>query len=211
MNKIDLGVVVDNSGKIMPNAEIFNIETPYSFDVEDGHLILKYSGDNPPNFYIGEDGHLYLEVEEDESPDLFVSYVFYKKNYLGNKINEDDFPYLSDRAYDYVYAQTKGIIDIVTGRALEMGKKAVCAIAEVIQNEDYAASKRTDGNGGVVSSESVGSWSKSYATGMNVSEAEYMGKRKRELLKLYLGTVPEFASIFRVTSYRCVHETRMCR
>ena len=44
------GVAVATSGMVA-----FNVS-------EEGHLLCSYTGDEPPNYYIGEDGHLYLEV-----------------------------------------------------------------------------------------------------------------------------------------------------
>ena len=48
------------------------------------------------------------------------------------------------------------------------------------------------------------------ATGVNSADVEYMDKRKRELLELYLGALPEFAGLFRAKSFRCIHDARGC-
>lgn len=42
----------------------------YGFSVEDGHLILYYSGDTPPDFSIDENGHLILHYESGQTVDI---------------------------------------------------------------------------------------------------------------------------------------------
>ena len=42
----------------------------YGFSVEDGHLILYYSGDTPPDFSIDENGHLILRFDESHIMDI---------------------------------------------------------------------------------------------------------------------------------------------
>lgn len=129
----------------------------------------------------------------------------------GSFISPEAFPYLSNQASLCIRSATRGLSDkAASEEAAEAVKNATCAIAEVFQNESLAVSKRSDAGGGIVSSESVGAWSRSYVTGVNVSEAEYWDKQKRGLLEMYLGFLPEFAGMFRVKSYRCVHEARGC-
>ena len=143
----------------------------------------------------------------------YADYSYYtdtfRQGYTGGSfIGSDAFPYLSNIASLYVKSATKGLADGVKGDALEAVKMLTCAIAEVFLDEQTATAKRTDSGGGVVSSESVGSWSKSYATGVNSADVEYMDKRKTDLLMLYLGALPEFAGLFGVKSYRCIHDAR---
>ena len=145
----------------------------------------------------------------------YADYEYYtgtfRNGYKGGSfIEQDAFPYLANLASLYVKSATKGLADSVKGDALEAVKMVTCAIAEVFLDEQTATAKRTDSGGGVVSSESVGSWSKSYATGVNSADVEYMDKRKRELLELYLGALPEFAGLFRAKSFRCIHDARGC-
>ena len=57
-----------------------------------------------------------------------------------------------------------------------------------------------------VSSETVGGWSRSYrAASLASADVEYIEKRKRDALLLYLGNLPAFAPLFRVRSYQCLH------
>lgn len=45
-----------------PSGVAVAAEGQYAFNIEDGHLILYYTGDVAPDFEIGEDGHLYLNI-----------------------------------------------------------------------------------------------------------------------------------------------------
>lgn len=134
----------------------------------------------------------------------YADYAFYTEEYFGNAISEEDFPRLSSRASDYIYANTQGIAETVIGKDLEMVKKATCAIAEVILDEEILEASAFSG-GQSVSSESVGSWSKSYSkSDLSAEQVDYLNQRKQECLWIYLGSLPAFASLFRVTSFRCV-------
>lgn len=135
----------------------------------------------------------------------FCDYDFYANVYLGESISEEDFPRLSARASDYVQGVTKGLAGKVHGDANEAVQKAVCAIAEVLQDEGKMAS-RAFSDGQAVSSETVGNWSRHYqSASLSGNETQYIEVRKREALELYLGNLPEFAALFGVRSYRCVH------
>lgn len=135
----------------------------------------------------------------------YADYEFYTNVYYGDQISEEDFPRLSERASDYIRGVTNGISDKVTGDNLEAVKKAMCAIAEVIQSESTMAASVFSGDQ-TVSSETVGSWSKSYrAVSLSATETEYLTNQKRDALLLYLGNLAEFAPIFKVRSYPCVH------
>lgn len=138
-----------------------------------------------------------------------ASYDFYQNVYLGVAIkSSEDFVRLSGRAYDYVYSFTKGRSEKVTGKDAEMVKKAVCAIAEIFQDEQKMT-ENAFSDEKAVSSETVGSWSRSYKTvSFSASEADYLDGRKREALLLYLGNIRAFSGIFRVQSYPCVHKAR---
>lgn len=145
----------------------------------------------------------------------YADYNYYTDDFRhgykgGSFIEQDAFPYLANLASLYIRNATRGAADTVKGAALDAVKMVTCAIAEVFLDEQTATGKRTESGGGVVASESVGSWSKSYATGVNASDVEYMEKRKADLLALYLGALPEFTSLFRVQSYRCIHDARGC-
>lgn len=134
----------------------------------------------------------------------YADYEFYQNEFLGNVVDANDFPRLAARASDYIYAYTGGISDTVTGKDLEMVKKATCALAEIMQDENNMTSNAYSA-GAKLSSESVGSWSKSYSTAaISGTEVEYIEKRKLDALMLYLGNLAAFSSVFRVRSFPCV-------
>lgn len=136
----------------------------------------------------------------------YADYKFYTDVYYGDQISKEDFPRLSERASDYIRGVTKGISDKATGNSLESVKKAMCAIAELVQDESKMTANVFSGEQ-TVSSESVGSWSKSYrAVSLSSSEIEYLNNQKKEALLLYLGNLAEFSPIFKVRSYPCVHK-----
>lgn len=138
----------------------------------------------------------------------YTDYDFYKDVYMGDQISSGDFPRLAERASDYISAMTHGISDRVSGKDMEAVKKATCAIAEIVQDESRMTGKAFSA-GQVVSSESVGSWSKTYASAaLSSNEIEYIENRKKNALILYLGNIPAFAEIFHVRSFRCIHANR---
>ena len=138
----------------------------------------------------------------------YCDYGFYTGTYGGQLISEDIFPGLATRASYAVRAYTKGLSDTVKGPALEAVQMATCALAEILQDEGRMTAQSYGGSL-QVASESVGDWSRSYATGgVSGDKVEYLEKRKLDALRLYLGDLPEFASLFRATSYRCIDEAR---
>lgn len=135
----------------------------------------------------------------------YCDYTFYIESYFGNEIPEEDFPRLSERASDYIRAATDGISDTVDGDALTAVKKCTCAIAEVLLDESILSASVFSG-GQAVSSETVGSWSRSFKTpSISATEVDFINQRKREALLLYLGNLAAFAPLFKVRSYPCVH------
>lgn len=136
---------------------------------------------------------------------MYADYDFYLNTYFGNAISEEDFPRLSTRASDYIKAATEGLSDTVDGQPLEAVKKASCAIADVLLDEEIMTAGVFSGDQ-AVSSETVGGWSRSYRSASLASaDVEYIEKRKRDALLLYLGYLPVFAPVFRVRSYQCLH------
>lgn len=135
----------------------------------------------------------------------YADYDFYLNVYYGNVIAPEDFPRLSERASDYVYSVTKGLAEKVSGRDMEAVQKAVCAVAEVLLDEEIMTASAFSGEA-AVSSESVGSWSRSYSSGnLSTAMTENVAARKNEAIMLYLSEIPAFAGIFKVRSYRCLH------
>lgn len=141
----------------------------------------------------------------------YADYEFYTEKYRhgytgGNLVGPDAFPFLASQASAYIYNFTQGRSDEVTGRALEMVKMATCALTEAVQDESTMSNQAFSGEK-KVSSESVGRWSRSFAAAtISSAEVDYLEKRKMDILSLYLGNLPEFMSLFRVTSYRCAED-----
>jgi len=100
----------------------------------------------------------------------YVDWAFYNTVYAGNVISEQDFPRLIKRASSY--------IDRITGgRAASYSpadpvKMAACAVAEAWYINE---------TGGDVVSQSVGSWSRTYAKQVKSDEA-----RLYDAAKMYL-------------------------
>ncbi len=98
----------------------------------------------------------------------YADYTFYSVEWLGTAIAEADFPRLALRASDFIdyYTRNKAAAsDAETALA-----KACCAIAEQMQEDEKlkalaarSVAAALDGNG-EVKSETVGSWSMTYAT-----------------------------------------------
>ena len=91
---------------------------------------------------------------------MYADYDFYLNEYFGNAISPEDFPRLSERASDYIRSATTGISNTVDGWQLEAVKKASCAVAEALLDEEIMTATAFSG-GQAVSSESVGGWSRS--------------------------------------------------
>ncbi|QIB68262.1 hypothetical protein Ami103574_02560 [Aminipila butyrica] len=96
-------------------------------------------------------------------------YEFYTDVYFGNQITKADFPRLIARASAYL----DGICNLQSAPP-ESAKMALCAVAEAWQ---------TNEQGGDVVSQSVGSWSKSYAQ----KKIKTDDVRLTDAAKLYLG------------------------
>lgn len=138
----------------------------------------------------------------------YCDYTFYKDVFLGDAIEADVFPRLAERASEYVFGVTKGLSDQVSGPALEAVKKAVCAVAEVVQDENRMNAGGFSGKG-AKTSETVGGHSVSYANpGFSYSQVEYIAARKRDAILLYLGNVPPFQDLFKVRSFSCHYQNR---
>lgn len=136
---------------------------------------------------------------------MYADYDFYLNTYFGNSISGEDFPRLSTRASDYIRSATQGLSDKVDGWQLEAVKKASCAIADVLLDEEIMIAGAFSGEQ-TVSSETVGAWSRSYgSSSISTASAQYNEKRKTDALTLYLKGLPAFASMFGVRSYRCLH------
>ncbi len=99
---------------------------------------------------------------------MLPDYNFYVDTYYGNQIAEADFPRLVLRASAYLDACN------MLGAPEDAIKKAFCAVAEAWQ---------TNEQGGDIVSQSVGSWSKSYAQRKVKTDEQ----RLNDAAKLYIG------------------------
>lgn len=134
---------------------------------------------------------------------MYADYDFYMNLYFGNAISAEDFPRLSTRASDYIRSATQGLSDTVDGWQLEAVKKASCAVADALLDEEIMNAGAFSGEQ-TVSSETVGSWSRSYrSSSFSAAAAEQIEKRKTNALTLYLKNLPAFAPLFKVRSYKC--------
>lgn len=108
---------------------------------------------------------------------VYADYEYYKNVYFGTAIKEDDFKRLSMRASAYIDYYTQGRAE--KHAELDAVKMCCCDLAEqyqVIENAQALAQKSLaysmESTGPEASSESVGSWSKSYRSG-GESAAQY--------------------------------------
>lgn len=102
----------------------------------------------------------------------YADYEFYVASFLGSSIEEKDFPRLALRASQFIDYYTMNRARNYT--ADDAVKHACCAVAEVFQTAEKAEAKAG------ISSESVGSYSVSYATEQNV-KAELSDAARRYL------------------------------
>lgn len=107
---------------------------------------------------------------------VYADYEYYVNTYLGTSISEDDFSRLALRASAFLDYYTQGKAQ--NNADLDALKMACCAIAEqyqIIEASQSVAQKSLaysmTSEGAEVSSESVGSWSKSYQSGGNSAAA----------------------------------------
>ncbi len=91
--------------------------------------------------------------------EALVEYSYYQESY-GGALPEETFCQLAVRASFYVDRLAGG--RAAKQKELDAVKMAVCAVVEAMQKQS---------EGGIVASESVGSWSRSFATG-NARSAE---------------------------------------
>lgn len=106
----------------------------------------------------------------------YADYEFYTNTYFGSAIKAEDFPRLALRASSFLDYYTQGRAE--KNSDLPAVKMACCAIAEqyqMIETAQTVAQKSMsyslESNGQEVSSESVGSWSKSYKSGAESASA----------------------------------------
>ncbi len=94
--------------------------------------------------------------------EAFVRYLYYQESY-GGTLSEEAFQSLVQRAGFYVNQLTGG--RAANNPENEVVKMAVCAVVEAMHRQR---------EGGIVASESVGSWSRTFATGNAKSEEQLL-------------------------------------
>ena len=108
----------------------------------------------------------------------YADYQFYTEQFLGKAISEADFARLTNRATSYIAKATRG--RSITDPVLFSVKMATCAVAEAWQINEQ---------GGDVTSQSVGPWSKTFARKPKTDE-----ERLLEAAQLY---IPEMVKAVR--------------
>lgn len=106
----------------------------------------------------------------------YADYQYYKNTYLGTAIQETDFPRLTLRASSFLDYYTQGRAG--QNQGLNAVKMACCAIAEQYQSIDLARqaalhalqNSANAGETGELQSQSVGSWSKTYRSGVESAQ-----------------------------------------
>lgn len=117
---------------------------------------------------------------------VYADYTYYTSSYMGSAISIDDFPSLALKASAYLDYVTMGRAKNASSDAADAVKNAVCALCEIIQDSGKLNIVSTDTDR-PVSSETVGSWSRSYGS-KNVSptDLQLIESRKREAVVMYL-------------------------
>lgn len=116
----------------------------------------------------------------------YADYEFYTGTYFGTAISPEDFQRLSDRASRYIDAATMHRAHSASGDAHEAVQMATCAMAEIEQDE-AKMNARTYSIDKAVTSESVGSWSRSFGTqSASGTEIQLLYARKTEVLNICL-------------------------
>ena len=90
----------------------------------------------------------------------YADYAYYTGTYKGNAIAEEEFDRLITRASSYIDRVTAG--GASSSPSAEPVKMAACAVAEAWQVNEQ---------GGELTSQSVGSWSRTFATKVKTPEA----------------------------------------
>ena len=110
---------------------------------------------------------------------MYADWSFYVNVYYGERIEEAEFPRLSAKASDFLDYYTKGKAAAVKdASALTLLGKACCAVAEAIKADETAQAIAETASASVLASDSpelksetVGSYSVTYATSLDYAGA----------------------------------------
>lgn len=119
----------------------------------------------------------------------YADYSYYMNEFYGKAIAEADFPGLAVKASALVDYYTSGRARTAAGDDLTAVKNAVCALAEVVQDENrLSALTFSADRASQVQSETVGSWSRSYgAFSASGTDLDILDRRRRDAVLMYLG------------------------
>ena len=116
---------------------------------------------------------------------MYADYTFYTTQYYGTAIAESDFPRLATLASDFIDMYTIGRAAAYVAEHTDdvAVKKCCCALAENFQIIHNSRAESLAGNG-EKASESVGSYSVSYRSGIETSAAAESGLA--QICRMYL-------------------------
>lgn len=119
---------------------------------------------------------------------MYANYDFYRTCYKGNLIDEKDYDRVAGRAADIISCATLGRSDgVLSDTVMHRVKRLNCALAEVMHNQETAETAVFSTDGGAVSSESVGSWSRSYGANSAIAaQVQSVEDRQKRLIAQYL-------------------------
>ncbi|MDE7242772.1 MAG: hypothetical protein K2O18_02175 [Oscillospiraceae bacterium] len=124
---------------------------------------------------------------------MTADFDFYCNVFLGRLIPEENFSGLAGKAADFIRFAVGPWQPSSDQDRLAL-LKAVCAVAEILQDEEQSGS---------FAKETVGDYSVSYQSSSLSPE-----RRKLDAIKIYLSGVPALAGLFRVRSFPCSHRIR---
>lgn len=118
---------------------------------------------------------------------MYADYTYYTDVFYGNVIDEVDYPRYATRASDFIDYMTMG--KAKKNQELDAVKKCCCALAEQYSSINAlriaAAAKVTED--GIVASESVGSHSRSFRSGVDGAQAVQAAETElANIVKRYL-------------------------
>ena len=115
---------------------------------------------------------------------MYANYDFYRTCYKGNLIDEKDYDRVAGRAADIISCATLGRSDgVLSDTVMHRVKRLNCALAEVMHNQENAETAVFSTDGGAVSSESVGSWSRSYGANSAIAaQVQSIEDRQKRLI-----------------------------
>lgn len=133
----------------------------------------------------------------------YADYVFYKNEYFGRAVAEDDFPRLALRGSRYIDYITQGRAEVKAD--LEAVKMCCCELAEQCQTietaQELSQKSLSSGaaGGAELQSETVAAWSRSYRSGGDsaLSAAQAAAEAKSALYAIVLRHLAHTGLLYR--------------